>query len=268
MTNAIILIDDQSDDIIWTSPTGAWPVGLSNMQDPRLSKVARSVDCDPDNTRFFMSFPEPITVQDVVFAGTNIDVDAMGRITAYSDALFSEQIYTSGLVPLYLATTAIQDTDSRGLPIIMHLGQEVTSAYYYMEIQNPYNTDGFIQLAKSFFGRRMNLDYNFETASFGRDPRTLIDEALAGARYYNRHKSIRSWTLSFTGQTYDTGWDEFDKAFELCGLDRPVFIIPFPDDDERKQRQSFLGNFSTIPELQMLQANLVSTSVAIVESVG
>lgn len=267
MANGIILVDDQTDDIIFSGPD--WPSNLNNMQDPRLSKVARSADATVENTTFFMAYPDPITIEDYILIGTNIDEDAMIRLTAYSDAEFSIQTYTSGLVEAWTSSSPISDPDFKGVPIILDLGEAVTAAYWQVEIQNTANADGYIQIGKGFMGRRLGITRNFSPGSgMERDPKTQIQEALAGAQYYSRHKSKRIWTLNYPHESYDNAWDELDKYFEISGLDRPVFVIPFPDDLERKQRQSFLGTFQRISGLQLLNVDLASTSINIVEYVG
>lgn len=265
-TPCIILYADNSDDVIFSGPV--WTLPLTNMQDPRVTKVARSADATSANTQFFMAFSSPVALPGLVIVGTNLDVNAQYRITAYSDAGFSIQTFSSGLLNYWTAGGPIVDPDFKGTPLIDLFGSIVTAAYWQIELFNTANADGYVQLGKLFAGTALNLSFGFaENSAFSRDPNTVAQKALNGTPYFSRHPNIRSWSLLFPAQTYENAWDQIDILNELSGLDRPIFVIPFPDDPARMYRQSFLGRLTKMTDLQLLAAQ-VSTGFQLTEYIG
>lgn len=265
-----ILYNDVSEDASFSGP--AWNPLLTNMQDPRVTKVARSADATLANTQFFMSFADPVTVPGIIFVGTNITANAKYRYTAYSDAGFSIQTFTTGLQNAFAPGTVLRDPDFKGYPLIGLFGQNVTSSYWLVEIQDTANPANYIELGKLFMGSELNLsanaDLNFApNSSFVRDPNTQTQKALNGTPYFSRHKNIRTWNLVYPTLETDVLWDEVDVLNEASGLDRAIFVIPFPDDTMRIWQQSFLGRLAKIDPLTLLMTT-GSTGFTITEYIG
>lgn len=266
-TKCKLFYDDQSDDIDFSGP--AWDLPLTNLQDPRLSKVARSVDAANANTKFYFEFSAAITTDAIILVATNLDEDAQYRITAYSDPGFMTDIFTTGLQDVWPSTNPISDPDEKGIDVIGLLGESVTARYWQMELLNDTNADGFVELGRMHVGTELNQTYNMRIGStFARDFNTKITRAVAGTPYFNRHNNIRTWTLGFPPEDYDIGWDEFDRMIELSGADRFIYVLAFPDDMERAQQHSFLATIGKSDPFAFSGVSMINTGFTLVEYVG
>lgn len=238
-TKAKILWNDVSDDAVFSGPS--WSPSIQNIQDPRPSFVARSINADPANSQFDMEFDDPVSMDALIIAGTNLDVDATYRIRAFSDATLTTVVHDTGTQAVWLSAMAISDPDLKGIPLIALFTSTVTAKYWRTEITDPGNADGFIELGKVFNGVLLDTDFTIAVgANFVRDANTSTNVAVAGTPYFNRHQNIRTWTIRYPTESYSTAWDEFDRMIEVCGIDKLLFVIPFPDDVDRFNQHSFL----------------------------
>lgn len=268
-TPCLILYRDQSDDIEFSG--GSWDTDapLTNLQDPRPSLMARSVDVTAASTKFFVEFSSAITLAAMVLVGTNFDVAGTYRITAYSDQAHTLPTFTTGLQPVWTASGAIEDWDLKGLDVVALFGQSVSARYWQIEMINTANVNGYLALSRLHCGTELALTHNMAVgSSFKRDANTTVTRALGGTPYFNKHRNIRTWAIGLPPESVDVAWDEIDRMVESCGIDRFVYVVAFPDDTDRTYKQSFLGTLDQAQDLSFIAGNYVSTGFQIVEYVG
>ena len=264
-TSGKLYYNDQSRNGVLSG--GSWNASfpLTNMQESRLSLVARSTDLTFTSTKFTITFTANITTEAIFLIGTNLDVNAEWRVTAFTASPGSPDnpvsVYDSSVRSFWPSGVSspdqrvIRDPDHKGMPLFALLGQTVTASIWQVELFNTTNAVAYIEIARLFMGTRLSTTRNFATgASFTRDPNTQTEKALGGALFFNRHKNIRSWNFLYPHEDYATAWDEIDTMSELCGINDPLFVVPFPDDVDRIQKHSFLCTISQMNALEMMAA--------------
>lgn len=191
-TPCLIIYRDQSDDIDFSG--GGWSTlaPLSNLQDPRPTLTAQSLNTTATNTKFFADFSAAIAVPAVVLVGTNLDRNATYIITAYSDAGHTIPTFTTGSRAAWTASGAIEDWDLKGLDVVALFNQTVTARYWQIELINTANTNAYLEIGRLHFGTQLALTYGMAAGSnFKRDPNTVITRALGGTPYFNKHRNIQ-----------------------------------------------------------------------------
>lgn len=271
--------NDQSLASTFAAGFGSWQAAtpLTNLQDPRLSRVARSTDATNASSKFRFSFATAITTDALFLVGTNMQASSQWRVITYTNNTFATPVFDSGVQSFWPAGISspdlrvIRDPDLKGMPLFAMLGQNVTANAWEVQLLDATNPAGYIQAAKLFLGQPIVTTFNFANgATFSRDANTQVIRSLGGTPYFNRHKNIRSWRLTFTAEDYAVGWEQIDALNEMSGLDRPLFVVPFPDDVDHMNAHSFLCNLSKISDLQMMAyaSTRIATAFDLTEYVG
>jgi hypothetical protein len=266
-TCRIIHSDLSSDGTFYEtgSPATTWSPALTNLQDPLLSAVARTSQLL--SATLGLRFTTAVTASGAAIAGSNLTKNATYRLTAYTGSP-SLQVFTTGILPVSTTTKTIIDPDEKGFGFPILFGQDVTATDWVLELSDAANTDAFIELATFLLGTATTSEFGFwDGAEFSRNANTTILTALGGTRFYNKHKNIRRWTLSFPQEAYAKAWDEFDQMTEVNGLDRFVYVVAYPDDAERMHQHSFLGTFEQTSPLRQMATGRVGAGFDIVEQV-
>ncbi|MGI4856763.1 MAG: hypothetical protein ACRYHA_07530 [Janthinobacterium lividum] len=247
---------------------GQWQAPLTNLQDRRLTRVARSVDPIPDNTWFSVDLGQPRIVNAFALERHNLGLHATFRIRVAMDQQFQSVIYDSTTAapdstgawnpawpPLYslgmLDWEAPNWWDRRlpaeeraGYPgLVLHVARRyVFGRYLRFDFSDPDNIDGYIEFGRLFVGQTWSPIFNATYGtSFGWEFDTVVDRAVGGALYFDerRGRRVRRFSLSWMSQD-----EAFGRAFEmqrLLGVKGEVMLIWDVDDTINMLRNSFIG---------------------------
>lgn len=260
---------------------GSWLTGmpLTNMFDQALGLVARSTNATTGSTQFKIDLGIVPVVGGVAVGPTNLSPGAQYRVTSYFDAGFSVLAYDSGTK--FIQGTTVDSLDLEwenpdfwyGIdptlqlaPWIIEIVPDdqvgVTSAaqYWKVEMIDPENADGFVEVGYCIIGRtfRPSLNYD-ENNSFTRIELTDTIEALGGHRDYWHRGSRRSLKVTWWRLDEPEGWGDVYRMMTTLGTHQPMFVVPDPDDDENLQKRSFLATFANSPELRLIIQDGVTT---------
>lgn len=267
-TTCRIIHSDLSDDgefYATGSPTTTWDQDLTNLQDPLLSAVISTTVLA--QAAVGLRFPSNVVAQGVAICGTNFSKNATFRVQAFTGSPGFET-YNSGILPVSTSSKTIIDPDEKGFSFHHLFTQDVSASDFLFTFTDTGNSEGFLELSRILLGSVLASTFGFwDGAEFSRDHNTQVATSVGGARFYNKHRNIRKWSLSFPLEGYAKAWDEFDQMYHLNGLDRQVYVIGYPDDTERMHQHSFLATFEeTSPLRQFVHLN-VGTGLDVIEVV-
>lgn len=265
MTNIILLYDNAADEGALSG--GSWSLPLTNMQDPRPTKMARSIDVNPASTKWRAQLTAAKTLRAIVFGPSNFSSGMQYRIRAYSDSLYSSLINDTGQVTFGATPISTYDmhwTDpnwwsgaqplddpggAAGIWVIHVYNSDVTAQYWDFEIDNSSNPDGFIEIGRLFLGSAYIPSLNFEPGSnrAGFTSLTSVQQAVGGSRYFNRRRAARTFQWQHSALPDDEVHDSVYRIAAIAGSDQQIFIIPDADDTDRLAKRSFLGTLDEIP---------------------
>lgn len=264
---------------------GAWlpALPLANLQDRDLGLVARSANLDLTSTKFvFDAGPFP-TIRLIDLVGHNLSEDARFRIRSSAVSDFSvigydsdwravwPEVYPFGTLPWgapnwWGGRYTAKQIAARKRELIHILPQDSFDQFWLIEFDDQTNLDGFVELARPFFGPALQWSTNF---SFGaglgvRDP-SEIDVAISGAEVFDVRPRYRV-------APFNTDWLTEDEAlagvFEMqqeVGVTGEVVFVWNPDDTVHFQRRSFLGRLEKLDPVTNPYVSIHKASHAVKE---
>lgn len=288
---------------------GSWQVPLSNLQDRRLSRVARSTTAAKADSQFTLDLGVSRLVSVVAVVRHNISTAGLWRLRLSNDTGFSRPVFDNavtvppagidGLRMDFLAqsyaswdpdwqlawptlyppasleweddnfwTGSITEEWRREYPsmLLVVLPKPTAARYVRLEVDDPTNPDGYIELGRVFVGRAWSPRYNASWgASIGWETDTTVSRSLSSTPYFDRKPGRRV-------QRFDLGYLSKDEAFanvfevqRQAGVDREVLLVFDKDDPINMLRQSYLGRFRALNPVARAFVGNHSTSFEIEE---
>jgi hypothetical protein len=285
----VILFDNLSDGATFVAGYGSWlaALPLTNMQDTDIALVARSNGAASTSTRFRLDLGSERHVDGIAFGPANLSPGGTWVFSAFGDATFSSPIYTSGAQIVGGTTVDWSNPASwlewedpgfwLGIPsdvvvddlpqYLFHIApQAVSSRFFQVDITDPNNTDGFVDIGRLLIGRAFRPSINYgEDNSLSADPITDVNESLGGKRTYWERGVRRAWRASFQHLSETEIFDSVMSMALQAGISRQVFLVPDPADTVLGTRRSFLATMKTAPAVQQLLAAHGSTVIDLEE---
>lgn len=251
MSKAVFLFRPLSDQAVLSG--GSWiedgDVSLANVQNDRYWSIARSASPLAADAQIRVDMRRVVGVRGFALALPNVTTAAEVTVTAFADAGYTAPIFTTG--PITGGESGERWKDDERAPIISAaFAQEVTARYWLVEIDDPLNKAGTVEVARLFLAEGISPSFNYgfgATLTFRNN--TLSSSTLAGGNVYWRRVNPRQWQCSFN---YLPDAEAFGTVYDFLryvGFDREVFILPDPGDSDAAQARRF---FATISQLDPL----------------
>lgn len=282
MANAIIAYQNRIDESTFAS-YGSWEASLplSNLKNRTLSKVARSTDLAESSTRFRFALAKERPVNVVAIVRHNLSTKAQWRYRAYQDASYTTISYDSGLLEVWpTMSVGFYEWEEDGfwsmkmpeedrelftattihVPSVAYVTQ-----YYEIEFFDDSNSDGFVELGRVFVGRKYQPTVNMSLgATVGYESRTLVDEAISGAEYFDRRNSVRVTRFNLELLTAADALLNAD-LMKMQDTDQECVFVYDSDDSIGSNRKSFLGRLRSLSAIEQPYMTMYQTSYEIKE---
>lgn len=282
MGNAIIAYQNRIDESTFGS-YGSWEssLPLTNLKNRTLSKVARSTSDANADTKFRFALTKDRIIGTVAIINHNLSTNATWRYRVFSDSGYTTLNYDSGILEVWPTMpvgyfeweddgfwdmrTPEEDRDYLS-PTTIHVpSTTVINRYYQIEFFDDANPDGYVQIGRVFVGKKYQPTVNMSLgASVGNESRTLIDEAISGAEYFDRRNSYR--VARFDLSLLDSS-DSLLNAdlVKISDTDSEVVFVYDPDDAIGIGRKSFLGRLRTLSAIEQPYTQFYRTAYEIKE---
>jgi len=282
MANAIIAYQNRIDESTFGS-YGSWEASLplTNLKNRTLSKVARSTNDSNSSTRLRFSLTKDRIVGTIAVINHNLSITATWRYRVYSDSGYTTLAYDSGVLDVWPSMPVgyyeweddgfwfmkppEEDRELLTATAIHVPTSTVVNQYYQIEFFDDSNPDGYVQLGRIFIGKKYQPTVNMSLgASVGLEARTLIDEAISGAEYFDRRESYRV-------ARFDLGMLESSDSslnadlVKISDTDSEVVFVYDPDDAIGTGRKSFLGRLRTLSAIEQPYTQFYRTAYEIKE---
>lgn len=254
---------------------GAWveSLPLANIQDRAFARVARTVDLSASSTWLTIAFDRQRTIRAFAAIAHNVTTGGRFRLRASDQEDFSVLKYdeTRDAWPsasadwnidqlewendnYWLGSYSQEDTEGQTPISQWVLPEAVQARYWRLDIIDPSNPAGFIDIGRVFIGDvfvnpRVNYSYG---ASLGYEDATTVQTALSGAEYFDPREPLRvaRFQLAHLDQ-----FEAFTQALELtrrAGTWREVLIILDPTDTEYGAVTCFIGRLRQLNPLEQV----------------
>lgn len=258
MANAILAYANQIDNA--TLSGGSWfsTLPLTNLQDRRLGKLARSTDALEASTTFDIDLGSTRLLRVFALCGHNFSAAATRRFQFSAVEDFSSVVLDTGWVDVWPEVYPF-GTVGWGSPNFwsgryseeeiagynasaVHIFDQSTNARYVrVEISDEANLSGYVQMARVFVGDgwqpTRNMVYG---ASIGWIDRTGVQEARSGAEYFDIQRMPRIARFDLPAMSES---EAMSNAFDIqraMGTAGEMFFIWDPDDTTHALRRQFL----------------------------
>lgn len=265
-TNALIGFNNQADNGSFSN--GSWipSLSLANLQQRQLGVVARTTGLSPAATMFDFNAGLGKLIRCVAIVNHNFNLDSQIRIRGSQDNSFATWdvdtgykdvwpvVYPFGSVPYEAANwwdRRYSPNDIAGYTptYIIDLGASYRSQYWRVEVSDPNNPAGYVQLGRSFFGQAWQLAINILAgAGLGWETTTKSQKALSGAQFFAKRTPYRVLRFN-TLHSDDDGLSQKFEIDRLMGLDGEVVISMNPQDTVHKLRRQFVGHMRALNPL-------------------
>lgn len=268
MANAILAYGNLVDSA--TLSGGSWvsTLPLTNLQDRRLGKVARSASVATADAQFDMAWSSAKLLRVVALVNHNFTLTALYRIRLSNDPTFATSIADSGwrdVWPVVYPPGSVEwespnfwtgkytadDIEGYNPTLVYILPTSMNAKYIRVEIDDPDNAADYVQIGRPFAGEGWQPQQNFEHGwSLAWDTGTEVQEALSRAEYFNVRRARRVARLEFQGMDRD---EALGRTFEIqrrVGISGEVVIIPDPDDTLHALRTQFMARIRMLSPIE------------------
>lgn len=269
MSKAVLLFNPQSDDAILSG--GGWLSGdtaLSNIQNDRYWRVARSTTSSPMHTQFNLDCRRVRTVSGFACIIPNATTGCRVRVSAYADENHTTAIYQSAFI--HGGQTSGEWEDDERAPIFsLVFPQRITARYWHVEIIDLDNFHGYVEVARFFLAEGLSPSFsNAFGATLGFKNNSLASSTLSGDTVYWRRVNPRQWQCAFRNLPDDELFGPVYDFIRYVGFNREVFVIPDPDDVSHAQQRRFFGTIAQMDAITQAMIGIGDFGFTIEERVA
>jgi len=215
----------------------------------------------------------------------NLSLDAKYRIQTSDVSDFSVLAYDSGLLPVFDSVYStsqlewefdnfwfgqLQEEEREGFTLnLIHIPTDpVANRYVRVFIEDPMNPDGYVQFGRFFLSSdwqpSLNASYGLQ---LGYESRTLVDEAISGAEFFDVRKAPRVVRFSINNLKDDEAMTRSLDMQRIVDVHGEVFFVYDPEDTIHLIRRSFLGRARQLNALEIAFTDRWNTNYEIKELV-
>lgn len=261
---------------------GSWPtLMLTNLQDRRLSRVARSASVLEAATLIDIDLGSVRALRAVALINHNLTADATWRVTVGSSAGGAD-VYDTGWQGAWAMTFdsemieweadnwwgGIADSDYLRHPWIVcaPMFAYYSGRYVRIEISDTANPDSYVQIGRVFVGGGFVPRYNANVnIAEGWNDGTTITTGPSGVEFIDEQRRSRFARFSLPRLELE----DFKRVFELqrrLGIGSEVLFLPNTYSLQDAQRRGFLGRLRELNALESVTTNVRSVSFHIGET--
>lgn len=248
-------------DVTWSGGSWLTAYPAANLGTLPFAKVARSNGLAAASTMFRGEFSTPRLAEIVVLCRHNLTLGATWRVRLYEHPGDVAPIYDSGFVEVWPEVYGEDEVtwdggnfwdrqytpeQIAGYPFYapMFVPGAFTVAFLTVEISDPGNPDGFVQVGLCEVASALDLPIGVAFgAQLGFESRTILTEAEGGMEYPERRSKARTFTGSLQAVARGTSLARFYELQRLHDIDLPFFWWPEREDARQVLRQAYLARF-------------------------
>jgi hypothetical protein len=268
---------------------GGWrsELPLSNLLRAEFAYVARSIDATPGATQFWLDLGTPRDVQVIAIPRSNCSRAALVRVRACTTQSSAGPwlastgwrslypvIYPTGTLPwghpaLWDGKTTEEDRGIFPMPFVKVFPSAVIARYWLVEISDPTNADGYVELPRIFLARgwqpSLNITYG---ATQGWEDLSQVQTSPFGADFADERGKRRTVRCSLQYIRQDEGIVQISDMQARLGTTRQLLFCFDPDDAANLPRRTFLCRMQSLSPLEYAVYGHVGASFDLLETIA
>lgn len=249
---------------------GSWSssLPLTNLQDRRLHKVARSADALAASTKFDVDLGVARDVRVLAVLVPNITKSATPTIRWRGSTVsnFATSVYDSGTVSCWPTGMTAETVNGLNVWLTTIPSAAQTARYWRCELTDTGNTDGYLDVARAIiaggFQPTVNMQYGAELGLEGTTTREVTD---GGAALYNARPVRRTFMGVLDDMTEAEALASFFAMQHQLGTSGQLFAVWDSADTTYLWQRAFLAVLREVSPLQNATLARHRASFALVE---
>lgn len=243
---------------------GNWQAPLTNLQDRRLARVARTTDCATPNTQFNIDLGKDRKLQVVSLVSHNLSTQGQWRVLMGDDPTFATTKYDSGWMVAWPVLypfgaleweddnwweSTISESDRAGYPgILIDLMPAIILArYVQVQFSDATNPVGYLQFGRLFLSPNWQPATNMEYgASMNWEADTAVKRSLGSVPYFDRKTPRRVFKLTLPRLSDVEAKTQVFEMQRKLGVDGELLVSWDPKGPMNLIRQSFVGRMRAL----------------------
>jgi hypothetical protein len=164
---------------------------------------------------------------------------------------------------------AAEDAGLFPQPFVAVLPEAVIARYWLVEISDPQNPDGYVQMPRVVLAPgwqpSLNLSYG---ATIGIEDGSQVQESLGGAEFFDHRAKKRVAHFTLTNLPKSEAAAQALALQQRLGISGQMFFVMAPGDAEGLARTSFLARMRTLSPLEMAVHGRMSAPFELLEVVA
>lgn len=246
---------------------GSWLANLplTNLQDRRIAKVARSTNDDAASTQFDLDLGSARTVRVVALIGVNFSSAATVEIEG-GTSQGATDVYNGTAVAGYPAGETAESLDGLTLSYLLVLPSNLSARWWRVKIVDTSNPDNYVQIGRLFVAPVWQPTYNADyglVQGWEDDSRSEYSEGGATLHVERRKRRTLTFTLSEIAEA-----EAMANHFPIQhrqGTTRQMYVIFDPADTTMLFKRSFLCVQQDISSLAMRSLSRYGAPMSLVE---
>ena len=257
---------------------GSWltTLPLVNIQNRRLSKLARSSNLLVASTQFNISLSASRSIGCVALVNHNLSVSATVRIRGNSTNSFTTPLYDSGQVSVWpsgmipqalleweddnfwLGTVAQEAIAGYKAPFAVFFNNQ-NLQYFLIEITDTGNPAGYVQVGRVFLGKTFTPTVGMSlNNTLGRVDVSVFDTALTGEEFIDQKTQYQVFNFNLEYLSKDEAYATLLDMQTQLGTTGELFVSGDPADVSNAPRRNFLGRMQSLRPITQKTTDLRS----------
>lgn len=270
MANCLFAFNNRADTSAYSGGYWLANLPLTNLANPIQGVPARSVDLALTSTKFLVDIGADKIARLAALVDHNLSLTAEVRIRASDsdptmatgvlfDSGWSEvwpSVYDSADVewenPNFWSGQYTDEERQGYTWNFVRFGPAgFIARYWLIEIDDPDNSAGFVQVGRLFIGDawQPSINMSYGAGIAWEDPST-VDEAMSGTEFFGERRVYRVARFTISGLGQD---EAYGRAFDLqrrVGVTKEVMFIYDPDDTLHAVRRQYRGRLRQLSQIE------------------
>ena len=166
-------------------------------------------------------------------------------------------IYDAGLGPVWPVSMTADMLEDYTRTFINKMPTPITALGWRIDLSDPTNTDGYVQIGRLFAGALWSPTRNMAYgASLGWEDNSEVQEALSGAEYFVEKRPYRVARFTTPQMTIAEGMTSAFDVQRRSGVTGEVVFMFVGDDTTYRLERSFLGRLRQLSPLEYFNAGV------------
>lgn len=284
MTNLLIGYQNRTDEGTLSGGTWLSTLPLVNLQNRLVQRVARSSGATLAATKFVVDLGAAQSIGVVALVVHNLSVSGKVRVQGDTSTAFTTPTYSSGWVDVWpagmippellnweddnfwLGTISANARAGYQSPFIHVLTSATSCRYWQIEIDDTFNSDGYVQIGRLFMSATWTPSINYAYgAELGYKDTSPIETSLTGAEYFDVRSKPREFSIALEGLTDTEAYDVVLSMQRVSGISGEILQVPDLSDTMRIPARAYVGRLVEMSPISNPQPGRFTTKLKIRE---